>query len=138
MTADLTALPPASAAPLRSSHTSNFGPLLEELGVSLLVSTYQAGKLVMLRGDEGVLNTHFRSFNVPMGLACAGDLALGVDLDQIFFGDEALAGRGRCRDEAVAVARGDVAVVVRAPTGGVEIARGLGDGNAQLLHAVST
>lgn len=65
--------------PLRSSHTPNFGPLLEEMNASVLVSTYQAGKLVMLRGDEGVLNTHFRGFNVPMGVACDGErLAIGA------------------------------------------------------------
>lgn len=65
--------------PLRSSHTPSFGHLLEELGASVLVSTYQAGKLVMLRGDNGVLNTHFRGFNVPMGVACDGErLAIGT------------------------------------------------------------
>jgi uncharacterized protein (TIGR03032 family) len=65
--------------PLRSAHTSNFGPLLEELKVSLLVSTYQAGKLVVLRSDAGVINTHFCGFNVPMGVACDGDrLAVGT------------------------------------------------------------
>lgn len=65
--------------PLRSSHTPSFGPLLEEMNASVLVSTYQAGKLVMLRADEGVLNTHFRGFNVPMGVACDGErLAIGA------------------------------------------------------------
>jgi hypothetical protein len=33
--------------PLRSVHTSNFSSILQELGISVLVSTYQAGKLVM-------------------------------------------------------------------------------------------
>ena len=65
-------------SPLRSLHTESFPALLEHLGVSLLVTTYQAGKLVVLRCDNGVLNTHFRGFNVPMGLAVEGDrLALG-------------------------------------------------------------
>jgi uncharacterized protein (TIGR03032 family) len=79
-----TAAPPESALPpLRSVHTTNFGPLLGELGVSLLVSTYQAGKLVVLRrNDEGTLNTHFRTFPRPMGLAVAGDrLAVGTALE---------------------------------------------------------
>ena len=39
-----------------------FPPLLEQLGISVLVTTYQAGKLVVLRADGGVLNTHFRGF----------------------------------------------------------------------------
>ena len=72
-----------AAPPLRSVHTTNFGPLLGELGLSLLVTTYQAGKLVVLRqNDEGTLNTHFRTFSRPMGLAVAGDrLALGTAME---------------------------------------------------------
>jgi uncharacterized protein (TIGR03032 family) len=68
---------------LRSVHTTNFGPLLGELGLSLLVTTYQAGKLVVLRqNDEGTLNTHFRAFPRPMGLAVRGDrLAVGTALE---------------------------------------------------------
>jgi uncharacterized protein (TIGR03032 family) len=68
--------------PLRSSHTTSFAQLLEQLGISLLVTTYQAGKLVVLRPDGGVVNTHFRSFNTPMGLACDGDrLAVGTAVE---------------------------------------------------------
>ena len=64
--------------PLGSLHTSNFPALLERLGISLAVTTYQAGKLVFLRADGPVLNTHFRTFPKPMGLALEGDrLALG-------------------------------------------------------------
>lgn len=55
--------------PLRSVHTASFPQLLQELGCSLLVTTYQAGKLIALRGDGGVLNTPFRVFEKPMGLA---------------------------------------------------------------------
>ena len=65
--------------PLRSIHTASFGQLLEQLEITLLVSTYQAGKLVLLRADDGVINTHFRAFNVPMGVACDGErLAVGT------------------------------------------------------------
>ena len=39
------------------------------LGCSLLVATDQAGKLIVARNDGGVLNTHFRTFPKPMGLA---------------------------------------------------------------------
>src|SRR5205085_2281330 len=46
------------------------------------VTTYQAGKLVMLRPDGERLNTHFRSFSRPMGLAVAGDrLAIGTTVE---------------------------------------------------------
>ena len=37
-----------AAPPLRSIHTGNFSAILQELGVSLLVTTCQAGKLVVL------------------------------------------------------------------------------------------
>ena len=54
---------------LGSVHTSNFPGLLRELGGCILVSTYQAGKLVILRPDGNSINTHFRTFNRPMGMA---------------------------------------------------------------------
>ena len=74
--------PDASAPPLRSVHTADFPDLLAHLGASLLVTTYQAGKLVIVRADGSTLNTHFRGFNRPMGLALAGDrLAVGVALE---------------------------------------------------------
>ena len=38
--------------PLRSVHTTNFPEILDRLGISVLVTTYQAGKLVMLRADR--------------------------------------------------------------------------------------
>jgi len=66
-------------APLRAVHTPNFPALLRRLGASLLVTTYQAGKLVMVRDEGDHLNTHFRSFQAPMGLALEGDrLAIGT------------------------------------------------------------
>jgi uncharacterized protein (TIGR03032 family) len=73
---------PAAPAPLRSVHTSNLPALFRRLGVSLLVTTYQAGRLVILRADGDALNTHFRAFPKPMGLAVQGDrLALGTALE---------------------------------------------------------
>ena len=42
---------PSPREPLRSLHTSNLPEMLEQLGISLLVTTYQAGKLVMLRPE---------------------------------------------------------------------------------------
>jgi uncharacterized protein (TIGR03032 family) len=55
--------------PLRSVHTSNFPKILSQLGISLVVSTYQAGKLIVVRADNGTINTHFRNFTKPMGVA---------------------------------------------------------------------
>ena len=67
------------SAPLRSVHTNTFTQLLQQLGVSLVVSTYQAGKLIVARADGTVTNTHFRVFEKPMGIAADRHrLALGT------------------------------------------------------------
>ena len=74
--------------PLHSIFTSSLADLLAQLGISLLISTYQAGKVVLVRLDNGsnsdsgvptqpVVNTHFRSFHKPMGLAVSGQ-RLGI------------------------------------------------------------
>jgi len=66
--------------PLRAVYSVGLPELLRDLGVSLLVSTYQAGKLVLVREQDGRVNTHFRSFLRPMGLAvgpAADRLAVG-------------------------------------------------------------
>ncbi len=55
--------------PLRSVHTTNFPSLLAQLGISLVVSTYQANKLILVRADQGKINTHFVPFKKPMGVA---------------------------------------------------------------------
>jgi uncharacterized protein (TIGR03032 family) len=68
--------------PLRSVHTTSFADILQHYGISMLVTTYQAGKLVVLRADRGILNTHFRGFPKPMGLAVQGNrLAIGTALE---------------------------------------------------------
>ena len=67
--------------PLRAVHTPNFPALLRELGASLLATTYQAGKLVLVRDEGDHLNTHFRVFKSPMGMALDGDrLAIGTQI----------------------------------------------------------
>lgn len=72
------ASPAAEPSPLRSVHTTSFPVLLEQLRCSLLVTTYQAGKLIVVRNDGGTLNTHFRVFDKPMGLAATAErFALG-------------------------------------------------------------
>ena len=73
------AVTPAQSA--RAVHTPNFPALLRRLGASLLVTTYQAGKLVMVRDEGEQLNTHFRSFQAPMGLGLHRDrLAIGTTI----------------------------------------------------------
>src|SRR5438094_5739386 len=75
------ATPADDEASFTSSHTSNFPELLRALGISLVVSTYQAGKLILVRADGDALNTHFRGFYSPMGVAYqphTGRLAIGA------------------------------------------------------------
>jgi uncharacterized protein (TIGR03032 family) len=76
---------PAAAPPpepsFSSSHTTTFPILLRELGISLAVSTYQAGKLILVRAQGAELNTHFRNFFSPMGVVYqkdTGRLAIGA------------------------------------------------------------
>src|ERR1051326_2182477 len=71
----------SSPEPLRSVHTTSLPQLLEQAGISFLVSTYQAGYLILARADGEVLNTHFRYYDTPMGLAMErGRLAIGTKL----------------------------------------------------------
>src|SRR5262245_26351805 len=55
--------------PLLSVHTTSLPSVLEQLRISVLVSTYQAGKLIVVRSEGNSINTHFRNFQVPMGVA---------------------------------------------------------------------
>src|SRR5262245_38228168 len=80
----------ADPGPLSAGHTQNFPALLRQLCASLLVTTYQAGKLVMVRNEGDHLNTHYRSFPSPMGLALAdrgAKLAIGTSLQVWEFHD---------------------------------------------------
>ena len=69
-------------APLSSVYTTNLPGILNELGISLLVTTYQAGKLVVVRAEGETINTHFREFARPMGMAVSGHrIAFGTALE---------------------------------------------------------
>ncbi len=77
-TAPERAEPQLTLGELTSIHTSNFPEVLRQLNISLAVTTYQAGRLIFLRPENNLLNTHFRSFDRPMGLAYHnGHLAIG-------------------------------------------------------------
>jgi uncharacterized protein (TIGR03032 family) len=66
-------------AALRSVHTDSLTEILNRLGASLLVSTYQTGKVIVARVENDAINTHFRAFETPMGMACDnGRLAIGA------------------------------------------------------------
>jgi uncharacterized protein (TIGR03032 family) len=65
--------------PLRSIFSNNMPNLLKQLNIAVLVTTYQAGKLIMIREDNNGLNTHFRNFHRPTGVALLPDrMAVGA------------------------------------------------------------
>jgi len=62
-----------------SVFTSSFASILEAANCSLAVTTYQSGRLVLVRRDGEKVNTHLRYFPSPMGVAVQGaKLALGT------------------------------------------------------------
>jgi len=54
---------------LKSVFTTNLPGILKQFNISLVVSTYQCGKLIFVRNENNTINTHFRNFNRPMGVA---------------------------------------------------------------------
>jgi len=62
-----------------SVFTTTFASVLEQANVSLAATTYQSGRVVMVRRDGSKVNTHLRNFATPMGIAVQGaKLALGT------------------------------------------------------------
>ena len=70
----------AAAAPeaFSSVHTASFATLLGSFGASLLVTTFQAGRVIVMRPQGTSVNTHFFAVPRPMGLA--------ADRQRIFVG----------------------------------------------------
>jgi uncharacterized protein (TIGR03032 family) len=54
---------------VRYEHSHDLADLLDRLQASLLISTYQAGKLVMLGSHRNQLAFSFHNFDRPMGIA---------------------------------------------------------------------
>ena len=70
---------------VRHEYTPTLPSLLNQLGVSLLVSTYQAGKVVAVGVAEGELTLSYHNFERAMGLAVRPDrIAVGARA-QIWF-----------------------------------------------------
>jgi uncharacterized protein (TIGR03032 family) len=83
--------PPADAAvatgyrEVKHEYSLNFPAILTHLGSSLLVSTYQAGKMVAVSVYQGALNLSFHNFERAMGMAVRpGRIAVGAH-SQIWF-----------------------------------------------------
>ncbi len=77
---------PAHEHPFSSTPSPNLGHVLQQLRVSVAVSTYQSNQLLFLRSRGNQLNTHFVSFPRPMGMVSDGHrLFLGTNTEVIEF-----------------------------------------------------
>jgi len=60
-------------------HTSNIPQILKSLNISLAFTSYQAGRLMIVRSDGEKLDVNYKSFQRPMGLSVSDKgLTLGV------------------------------------------------------------
>jgi len=79
----------APKRPIEYRYTEGLDDILRGLGISLLVSTYQAGLLMLIRPGRRGLSTQTRRFSRPMGLSIDGRrIALATRNQIIVFGDE--------------------------------------------------
>src|SRR5262245_54052361 len=70
---------------IRHEYTHSLPPLLSRLGVSLLVSTYQAGKVVTVGVAAGELTLSYHNFERAMGLAVRPDAVAIAARAQVWF-----------------------------------------------------
>ena len=69
-----------------ASYTENLPAVLERLNISLAFTSYQAGRLMLVRSDGQQLDVNYKNFHRPMGLAVTPDsLTLGVFTQVIKF-----------------------------------------------------
>lgn len=80
---------PADDGAFSSVFTPAFAEILHSARASLIITTYQSGRVVLVRAAGAKsLNTHLRTFESPMGVAAARTrLAIGTRTDIRFFSD---------------------------------------------------
>ena len=111
-------------AEFRYTQTESSVGLFQQLGASLLMSTYQANKLLVVRGSGSGLSTLVHTFDRPMGLAVdSRRLAIGTRKEIWFYGMHPISLK--------------VSKVERPLTGGHEIDQCLDQGRAAGLNAVA-
>jgi uncharacterized protein (TIGR03032 family) len=92
---DDTAAPPVAGPSepalreVRHEYSPGFAAILAGLGTSLIVSTYQAGKVVVVGVREGKLVFSFHNFERAMGVAVRPDLVAVGSRAQVWFLDAA-------------------------------------------------
>jgi uncharacterized protein (TIGR03032 family) len=70
---------------IRHEYTRTFPALLDQLGASLLLSTYQAGKLVAVGVAQGELTLSYHNLERAMGLAVKPDCIAAGSRAQVWF-----------------------------------------------------
>ncbi len=76
---------PLKQVEVRYQHSANLADLLAQLNCTLLISTYQAGKLVVVGVHEGQISFSFHAFQQVMGMAVSPRrLAIG-SRRQVYF-----------------------------------------------------
>jgi uncharacterized protein (TIGR03032 family) len=70
---------------IRYEHSLNLGPILDRFGVTLLVSTYQAGKLGVIGRDGEQLTFSFHNFERSMGVAVRNNRIAVGSTGQVWF-----------------------------------------------------
>jgi uncharacterized protein (TIGR03032 family) len=79
---------PASAVAFQYTQTESFVALLKKLDLSLVITTYQANKLLVVRARDNALSVLVRTFDRPMGLAVdAQRFAIGCRREVWFLRD---------------------------------------------------
>ncbi len=77
--------PVSSDREVRFEYSLQLPPLLKQLAVTLLVSTYQAGKLVVVGAKEDALDFSFHNFDRPMGVAVKPGAMAVAARNQVWF-----------------------------------------------------
>jgi uncharacterized protein (TIGR03032 family) len=68
---------------------AGFGRWVEEAGCTVVISTYQAGKLLLVGHDGRQMTVNMRDMHAPMGLAVEGDrMAVALRESVVVFGDD--------------------------------------------------
>lgn len=74
--------------PFSCSYSPPFAQLLDQLDLSLVLSTYQAGKLIVLSSDGDRISQLPRTFQSPMGVAIEDDrLAVAIQDEVVVMAD---------------------------------------------------
>jgi uncharacterized protein (TIGR03032 family) len=66
-------------------YAPNLPGILNQLGISLVVSTYQAGKIVVLSARGNALAVTFHAFNRPLGMAFRDDCLAVASRREVWF-----------------------------------------------------